>query len=146
MIEKVTTKNFNDVLPLIKEYQKFYAVKKINDNKNKQFFYQFAENNNKGILHLYKLNNLAIGFTTLYKGFSSTRAEEVAILNDLYIQPQYRHKGYAKELLNNAIHSAKSMGYSRLQWLTAEDNSSAQQFYDNFDVNKSCWMFYTTEL
>lgn len=39
MIEKVTNNNFNDVLPLISEYQEFYGVKNIDEEKNKKYFF-----------------------------------------------------------------------------------------------------------
>jgi len=48
-------------------------------------------------------------------------------------------------LINNALSEAKSMGYTRLQWLTAQDNKKAQKLYDGFDVSKSSWFFYVKE-
>jgi len=145
MIEEVTTKNFEEVLPLIKEYQIFYGVENIDEKKNHDFFSQFIQNHENGILHLYKVAHKAIGFSTVYKGFSSTRSEQVAILNDLYIQPSHRRNGYAKELINNALKTTKSMGVSRLQWLTAEDNKAAQKVYNNIGANQSKWFFYAKE-
>lgn len=37
------------------------------------------------------------------------------------------------------------MGFSRLQWLTADDNKIAQEFYNNLGANKSSWLFYAKE-
>lgn len=145
MIEQVTNESLEEILPLIREYQAFYDVKNIDDKKNKIFFSQFTKNNDNGILHLYKLNKEVIGFTTVYKGYSSTRAESIAILNDLYVQPMYRRKGYAKELMDNALNVAKLMGLSRIQWLTSEDNVKAQQLYNSFSASKSSWLFYAKE-
>ncbi|MCK5829784.1 MAG: GNAT family N-acetyltransferase [Methylococcales bacterium] len=145
MIEKVTNQNFEEVLPLIKEYQIFYGVEQIDEKKNQAFFSQFIQNHENGILHLYKVAHKAIGFTTIYKGFSSTRSEAVAVLNDLYIQPSHRGNGYARELIDNAINTAKLMGFSRLQWLTAENNEPAQKFYNKIGANKSSWFFYAKE-
>ncbi len=142
MIEAVTNDNLKEILPLITEYQQFYGIENNDIKKNKSFFSQFTESNENGILHLYRENNKAVGFTTIYKGFSSTRAEAVAILNDLYVQPSSRGKGVAKALIDNALISAKKMGFSRLQWLTAEDNKKAQPLYDNLDASKSSWLFY----
>ena len=146
MIETVTEKNINDVLPLINEYQRFYGMANVDDKKNKQFFSQFIKNHENGILYLYRVDQKAIGFTTIYKGFSSTRAEEVAVLNDLYIQLAYRGHGYGKELINHALIVAKDRGFSRLQWLTAEGNEVAQKLYDELDINKSTWFFYTKDV
>jgi len=145
MIEKVVDANFDEVLPLIKEYQEFYKVSNIDEGKNRGYFQQFVNDNENGVLHLLRLKGKVIGFTTIYKGFSSTRAESVAVLNDLYVQPSHRGHGFGKKLINNALKEAKSMGYSRLQWLTAQDNKGAQKLYNGFDVNKSLWFFYAKE-
>lgn len=144
MIEEVTHENINEVLPLIRKYQEFYGVAIINDEKNKMFFSQFIKSDN-GVLHLYKCEGKAIGFSTIYNGFSSTRAETVAVLNDLYVSPSYRGKGYGKELVDHAVKVAKSKGYSRLQWLTAQDNEKAQKLYNTLGASKSSWFFYAKE-
>jgi GNAT superfamily N-acetyltransferase len=144
MIEEVTHENIDEVLPLIRKYQEFYGGVTSNDEKNKAFFSQFI-NNDKGVLHLYRCEGKVIGFSTIYNGFSSTRAETVAILNDLYVLHSYRGKGYAKELVNNALNVAKSKGYARLQWLTAQDNDKAQKLYNTLGAIKGSWFFYTKE-
>lgn len=143
MIEEVTDENFNDVLPLIMKYQEFYSMV-INAEKNKAFFAQFINSDN-GILHLYRYEGKAIGFSTIYNGFSSTHAETVAILNDLYISPSYRGKGYGKELVDHAIKIAREKGYSKLQWLTAQDNEKALKLYNRLGAIKGSWFFYTKE-
>ncbi len=66
MIEEVTSKNIEEVLPLIKEYQLFYGVEQIDEKRNQTFFSQFTENHDNGILHLYRVAHKAIGFSTIY--------------------------------------------------------------------------------
>ena len=144
MIEEVTHENINEVLPLIRKYQEFYKVEIINDEKNKMFFSKFIDSDN-GVLHLYRCDGKVIGFSTIYNGFSSTRAEAVAILNDLYISPSYRGKGHGKELIENAIKIAKSKGYSRLQWFTAQDNQIAQKLYNTIGASQSQWFIYAKD-
>lgn len=143
MIEEVTHENIDEVLPLIRRYQEFYSIA-VHDEKNLKFFSQFI-NSDQGVLHLYRHEGRAIGFSTIYNGFSSTHAETVAILNDLYVLPSYRGKGYGKKLVDHAIKVAKSKGYSRLQWLTAQDNEKAQKLYSTLGAIKGSWFFYTKE-
>ena len=90
MIEIVTNNNLDEVLPLIKAYQEFYEVADINENKNKTFFSKFVDGSNDGVLLLLRDNGKVVAFSTLYRGFSSTRAEEVGVLNDLFVLPNYR--------------------------------------------------------
>ncbi len=145
MIEEVTDKNIEEILPLIEEYQIFYGAEQHNDEKNKLFFLSSQKTMRTVFFIFIGLRQKAIGFTTIYTGFSSARAEAIAILNDLYVQPAYRGNGYGKELVNNALYIAKTMGFSRLQWLTAEGNETAQKLYNNLGANKSAWFFYAKE-
>ena len=146
MIVKVDMNNFEEVLPLITEYQEFYGVENIDSEKNRKFFSIFAKDNEHGILHMYKLEDSFIGFTTIYKTLSSTRAEEVAVLNDLFIKKKYRGHGYGKALIDNAMRITEEKGFSRLQWLTAEENKSAQALYSKTGASQSRWYFYTKDL
>jgi len=146
MIVKVSMDNFYEVLPLIREYQEFYGVTNINEQKNRIFFSQFAQGSDNGMLHMYKLGDAFIGFTTIYRTFSSTRAQEVSVLNDLYVKKEHRGKGYAKALMENAFKCAKEEGFSRLQWVTAKDNETAQSLYNSLDATQSSWYFYAKDL
>lgn len=146
MIEQVTTENFKSVLPLIRAYQEFYCVPDINDEKNKNHFSQFLVDNSRGILFLARVENKAIGFATIYYSFSSARAEEVGILNDLYVLPEYRNNGYGRKLINRAIEEVKNKGLKRVQWLTAKNNDTAQILYEKLGANKSEWCFYAKEI
>lgn len=114
--------------------------------KIKSIFFQFLTNHENGALYLSRIDNKAIGFATIYKGFSSTRAETVAVLNDLYVQPSHRGNGFGKELLNHALNEAKKMGFSRLQWLTSHNNERAQKLYNDLDASKSSWFFYAKDI
>jgi len=146
MIENVSIDNLDEVLPLIMEYQEFYGVENIDSKKNRNFFSQFTnENNDSGSLYLYRKNGEVVGFITIYKGFSSTQAESVAIMNDLYITANHRGNGFAKKLISHALEIVKSKGYSRLQWLTAQNNKTAQYLYDELGANKSSWFFYAVK-
>lgn len=144
MIEEVNHENIYEVLPLIRMYQEFYGAPYVSDEKNKMFFSQFINSDN-GVLYLYRSDGRAIGFSTIYNCFSSTRAETVAVLSDLYVMPSYRGKGYGKELVDHAVEVAKLKGYSRLQWLTAQDNDKAQKLYKTMGAVKGSWFFYTKE-
>jgi ribosomal protein S18 acetylase RimI-like enzyme len=145
MINQVTKKNLDQLLPLIVEYQKFYNVSSINTEKIRRYFSRFVVENDRGVLHVAIDKEKAVGFSTIYFCYSSTLAEPVAVLNDLYVLPESRGLGIGRNLLENAQRVAQEKGYSRLQWLTAQDNEVAQQLYDSTDARKSSWVFYTLE-
>jgi len=55
MIEVVSSKNLEEILPLIRSYQAFYNVANINDSNNHEFFSQFEEGSDTGCLFGYRV-------------------------------------------------------------------------------------------
>lgn len=149
MIEVVSSKNLEDVLPLIAEYQAFYKTSDAESGleRNRQFFSQFGEGNPAGCQFIYRSSdsgsNQTIGFATLYFTYASTIAAKVAVLNDLYVRKECRGQGVARALIEHCRAYAARHSAVRLQWVTAPDNQRAQELYDSLEASKSSWHFYT---
>lgn len=143
MIEAVTHQNLEEVLPLIEQYQNFYQVHGISTSKNREFFAQFNESSPLGCQFAFRESGKLVGFATIYFTFSSTITAKVAVLNDLYTCHKHRGKGIARKLIEHCHRFAIENGATRLQWVTAQNNKTAQKLYDSMDTNKSTWHFYT---
>ena len=87
MIEAVNNENLAEVLPLIRDYQAFYQVANISDEKNKRFFSQFGLSQSSGCQFLFREAGAVVGFATVYFCYTSTITEKVAVLNDLFTLP-----------------------------------------------------------
>jgi ribosomal protein S18 acetylase RimI-like enzyme len=142
MIEAVSNRNLNEILPLIKSYQAFYKATPIADATNRVFFAQFDETNPAGCQFLYRKHDEVVGFATVYFTFNSNVAAKVAILNDLYVIPESRGQQVGRQLIEHCREFATAKGAVRLQWVTAPDNLAAQKLYDSMNVKKSEWAFY----
>lgn len=142
VIEEVSEKNLDEVLPLIRAYQEFYKVSEICDLKNREFFSQFGINNPSGCQFLYRHDLGVVGFATVYFSYTSTIISKVAVLNDLYTSPGFRGKGIGKQLIEHCREFAAKNNAARLQWVTAPNNEQAQKLYDSLNTNKSTWYFY----
>lgn len=143
MIEPVSERNLEEVLPLIAQYQEFYKVKDISTEKNRAFFAQFGESSPLGCQFVFRESGTVVGFATVYFSFTSTIVAKVAVLNDLYTCPEFRGKGIGKQLIEHCRAYAAREGAARLQWVTAPDNEQAQKLYDSMATGKSSWYFYT---
>ena len=143
MIETVSHNNLDDVLPLIRAYQAFYQVADIDDARNREFFSRFGKNSEQGCQFLYRQGERVVGFATVYFSFASTITAKVAVLNDLYTEPDCRGQGIGKQLIEHCRQYAAEQGAARLQWVTAPDNTQAQALYDALDTRKSSWLFYS---
>lgn len=143
MIEIVDKQNIEDILPLIESYQEFYDVKGISMDTNREFFSRFLGGTAEGVQFLYREGNDVIGFATVYFTYSSATTSRVAVLNDLYIKPEFRKQGKARELIDECLEYGLSKGAARLQWLTEKSNLNAQSAYDKISASRSEWVFYT---
>ena len=143
MIEEVSSQNLTEILSLIRDYQDFYHVSDISDERNAQFFSQFGPNAKEGCQFLYRSDGKAVAFATVYFSFTSTITSKIAILNDLYTAPCQRGKGVGRKLIEYCSEYASRHGAARLQWATSQDNVAAQKLYDSMETKKSTWHFYT---
>ncbi len=57
--------------------------------------------------------------------------KRVWILNDLFVEETYRHRGMARLLLNAAAEFAKSTDAARIILATQISNTSAQSLYES---------------
>lgn len=78
----------------------------------------------------------AIGFTQLYPKYSSVRLSKNWILNDLYVDANYRKQGVGEKLIKTAMEFAKTTGATFVQLETAVDNYTAQHLYESIGFVK----------
>jgi len=142
-IETVTATSLEEVLPLVRQYQEFYKIVDISDERNRDFFLQFCGETASGRQFLFREAGKAVAFATVYFSFTSSIPAKVAVLNDLFTLPESRGRGIGRKLIEHCRAYAKVNGAARLQWLTAADNYTAQKLYDSLDTGKSEWIFYT---
>lgn len=143
MIKAVPSDKFDEVLPLIRQYQAFYNAKDISDERNREFFAQFVQQSPLGCQFVAREEGVAVGFASVFFCYASTIASKVAVLNDMYTLPSMRGKGIGRQLIEHSRAFAESRGAARLQWVTALDNEPAQRLYRSLDANESTWRFYT---
>lgn len=69
------------------------------------------------------------GFVQLYPSFSSISMKPLWILNDLFVDPNYRRRQIAEKLLLRAEKFARDSGARGLTLKTALSNEAAQKLY-----------------
>ncbi len=69
------------------------------------------------------------GFVQLYPLFSSTRMKRYWLLNDLYVNENYRGKGFSKELIEEAKELAKLTDAAGILLETGKTNNIGNKLY-----------------
>jgi GNAT superfamily N-acetyltransferase len=147
MIKIVTVNhsNYEQVLPLIADYQHYYECTP-DPEKNRSYFSRFLDDHSQGILFLaLDDEGQGIGFSTLYFVPSSLSAQTSCTFNDLYAVPGIRGKGVALSLGFHALRYASEHGYKSAWWLTKPGNKEGQRIYDTI-ASKSEWHMYEATL
>ena len=69
------------------------------------------------------------GFALFFHNFSTFLGRAGIYLEDLYVLPEYRHKGYGKALLRKLAQIATERGCGRLEWSCLDWNQPSIDFY-----------------
>lgn len=70
-----------------------------------------------------------IGFALFFHNFSTFLGRAGIYLEDLYVDPGYRGKGYGKALLKKLASIAVERGCGRLEWWCLDRNRPSVDFY-----------------
>ena len=141
-IEPITQDQLERLLPLIAAYQRFYKVKRIDEDRNRAFFSRFVAPSEDGtLLGAWDGDQLA-GYACLYWHFTSLVPAETVLMNDLYVDPHARGEGVGRALIEASAGVARERGAHHLEWATAPDNQTAQRLYDSTGAKRSTWIEY----
>ncbi|AZA99698.1 GNAT family N-acetyltransferase [Chryseobacterium joostei] len=92
------------------------------------FLHERIENKDSEIF-VAEENGTLTGFVQLYPIFSSTRMQRYWLLNDLYVNENYRGKGYSKELIEKAKELCKASNACGILLETGKSNDIGNQLY-----------------
>jgi GNAT superfamily N-acetyltransferase len=144
-VRPIDRKDMDDLLPLIAGYQTFYGAEP-DDERNRTFFSRFLHPSDEGLLLGAWVDGRLAGFATLYWFFSSTKAADSVLMNDLFVRDDVRGGGIGRALIKSALDEARRRGAAHLEWFTAPDNAKAQRLYDSVaGANRSTWFAYEIE-
>ena len=88
-------------------------------------------------------NSKEIGFALFFHNFSTFLGRAGIYLEDLYVQPGYRGKGYGKAILKKLASIAVERGCGRLEWWCLDWNKPSIDFYMSLGAEPmSDWTVY----
>lgn len=134
---KATLKDIDQVAKLFDGYRVFY--KKESDVKKAQLFLEERiMNNDSEIFVAENDDHKLLGFVQLYPLFSSTRMKKLWLLNDLFVDANYRGKEISVGLINRAKQLVKETNACGMFLETEKSNLIGNNLYPKtgFELNK----------
>ncbi|KAI4115758.1 MAG: hypothetical protein LQ338_007813 [Usnochroma carphineum] len=81
------------------------------------------------------------GLALYFHNYSTWRAAPGIYLEDLFIRPAYRGRGFGKRLLGELAREVKNIGGERLEWSVLRWNEPSLRFYEGVGARKlSGWV------
>ena len=146
----VTKKNLGkysgEIAALFNQYREFYHD--IPDTEGAENYILERMNNQESTIYLAIVDDdvteRAVGFVQLYTSFSSVAMQKISILNDLYVDENYRRLGVARELmLHVQEYVFKDPNIARISLKTSSGNQQAQKLYESLGYEREeGWQHY----
>ena len=79
--------------------------------------------------HVVEVDERIIGMAVWFLNYSTWQGSHGIYLEDLYIEPEYRGRGFGLALLKHLAKICVERGYGRFQWWVLDWNTPSIEFY-----------------
>lgn len=137
-IRNATISDIDELVSLFDSYRGFYG--KSSDVRSAKEFLSERLNNKDSVIYVAESENNLVGFVQLYPIFSSTRMKKMWLLNDLFVNSNYRGKGIAIKLIEEARKLVRNTSACSMVLETEKTNNIGNNLYPKmgFQLNTDC--------
>ena len=135
----------NDVSLILKFIRELAAYEKMLDEvvADEATLEEWIFDKNKAEVIFACLDGKEIGFALFFHNFSTFLGRAGLYLEDLYVSPEYRGKGYGKAILKKLASIAVERKCGRLEWWCLDWNKPSIDFYLSLGAEPmSDWTVY----
>ncbi len=128
VIRKATPKDNGVVVELLREfaiYEKMEDMLQTDD----ALLNEWVHEKECATICLGEEDGVVVGYIIYFKNYSSFTGKSGLYLEDLYVRPQYRGKGYGKVFFKYLAKEAVDNGYARMEWVCLNWNKPSIDFY-----------------
>ena len=130
-IKKAEETDLQQVIDLIKEFAEFENLSDWCEVTEERLYDAiFSERSFVELLVAFDDEN-CVGYAMFFPVFKSFRGERSIFLEDLYVSPSMRGKGFGFAMLKEVARIAKEQGFVRMDWQALKWNEPAINFYKN---------------
>lgn len=129
IVRRATQSDLADLAVLFDEYRQFYGASTALEQSHA--FLQQRFHNRESVIFIHLKDDTITGFVVLYLGFSSVSCASYYILDDVYVSPNYRRQGAARQLIDTAMLFAQHQCALRLSLHTQKSNLQSKRLYES---------------
>jgi GNAT superfamily N-acetyltransferase len=129
-IRRAVREDVDDILQLIKDlalYEKSIELAKATSDQIQASF--FCDSPKVFCDVVESDEGLIAGFAVWFLNFSTWTGTHGIFLEDLFVKPEFRGRGYGKALLIHLAEECVAKGYHRLKWSVLDWNQPSIDFY-----------------
>ncbi len=142
-IKQAKITDLEAIVPLFDSYRVFY--KQQSNYETASAFLTERITKKESVIFIAFENETPVGFTQLYRTFSSVSLKSSLILNDLFVLKEHRKKNIGSQLLETAKTYCRENSQKGLALETAIDNP-AQRLYEKlgWEKDSECFHYFWT--
>lgn len=145
MIRKATVKDVDLILYFIKElakYEKMSDLVTATPELIKEWIFEKKKANVIFVLE----NGKEVGYALYFYNYSTFTGKAGLYLEDLFVLPEYRGKGYGLELINELREICKKENLGRFEWQCLNWNKPSIDFYEKLGAKQhNQWLIFRME-
>lgn len=81
------------------------------------------------------VHDVPVGFAVFFHNYSTFLCRPGLYIEDLYVRPEYRGRGFGRRLLSHLAGVARNRGCGRMEWAVLDWNSPAIGFYETIGAS-----------
>jgi GNAT superfamily N-acetyltransferase len=142
-IRPAKIEDVEEILALIYELALYEKAPDEAKATREQILQSFFCENPKVFCDLVEVDGEIAGLAIWFLNYSTWQGKHGIYLEDLFIRPQYRGRGFGKALLKHLAAICEERGYGRFQWWVLDWNEPAIEFYKSLGaVAMDEWTVY----
>lgn len=128
VIREAEERDMKLVLDFIRELAEYEKLSHEAEASEKDLHLAVFEEKTVEVL-IAEYKNEAVGFALFFYNFSTFVGKKGIYLEDLYIRPHMRGKGFGKKILSHLAYLAKERNCGRMEWSCLDWNKDSIEFY-----------------
>jgi GNAT superfamily N-acetyltransferase len=128
-IRPATIIDTDEILAMIYELALYEKAPEEAKATREQIIESFFSEDPKVFCEIVEVDGSIAGFAIWFLNYSTWQGKHGIYLEDLFVRPQYRGKGFGKALLKHLAAICEERGYGRFQWWVLDWNQPAIDFY-----------------